>query len=590
MNNRFYFLCLILFVLSCNKSVYNDGFITYQPVQLSAGEKKILAEQLNSYHEKYDSGQRMITKKLIGWNYHTDAEVGIFHDVRASLAYAVMLLDEDTPTGRQRAFDVTERTIALQDRDSASRSCGVWPYYLEEPLFSKKSPIDFNWADFNAVSLLDILTGHYNDLPDKLKDKIKESLILAAKSIQKRNVGPGYTNIAIMGTYVTYMVSHLYNLPDMKKYAEDRLRKFYTYTIDKKGFTEYNSPTYTIVALDELDRMKRHIVEPAAKQIIDSLYSIGWEMIARHYHNTTGQWSGPHSRSYSSLVRPTFYSILKQGSDGRISIGIEENRGDVKIKHQIPEHLLHYFIKPVYPRTETDIFEKKDPPIIGTCYMTDLFSLSSVNRSGMWNQRRPFLCYWGTVDNPCYLQVRFLHDGYDFSSASFYSRQKENNVLAAINFVNNGGDKHISIDRLKEGKFSASDLRLRFEFGNVNIGDLPVIPGNIGDPFTVYQEKLAFQIQLYGFAFDKLRGTWEKGSDNHSSWIDFVVYKGNETTFDLNKTGRAFLCFTFLVNSRNEKMEIEKPGVLETDGKLCARWNSMTLEIPVKPMPLPMNL
>ncbi|GAI21918.1 unnamed protein product, partial [marine sediment metagenome] len=288
--------------------------------------------------------------------------------MRGSFVYAVLLLDVGDKQYTQRAFDVIEKTISIQDQEPNSKSCGVWPYYMEEPLATKKAPIDYNWADFNAVSLLDVWMGHQKEIPDALKPIIKNSIILAAKAVQKRNCQPGYTNIAIMGTYVTYMVSHLFDLQEMKDYAQKRLKTFYDYTLDKGGFSEYNSPTYTIVALDELDRMKRHIVEPSAKQMIDSLYSIGWEMIARHYHQPTGQWAGPHSRSYSSLVRPSFYAILKEGSNGKIVTGIEEKRRDVKIKHQIPEYLLHYFLSPEYPRTENDVFEKVEPQVIGTCY------------------------------------------------------------------------------------------------------------------------------------------------------------------------------------------------------------------------------
>ena len=39
-------------------------------------------------------------------------------------------------------------------------------------------------------------------------------------------------------------------------------------------------------------------------------------MIARHYHQPTGQWARPHSRSYSTLVSPSFYAILEEGSKG----------------------------------------------------------------------------------------------------------------------------------------------------------------------------------------------------------------------------------------------------------------------------------
>jgi len=88
-----------------------------------------------------------------------------------------------------------------------------------------------------------------------------------------------YTNIAIMGTYVTYMVGHLFDDADLKAYSTERLKRFYDHTMEKGGFTEYNSPTYTIIAIDELSRMKEHIIEPNAKQMVDKLYYIGWETI-----------------------------------------------------------------------------------------------------------------------------------------------------------------------------------------------------------------------------------------------------------------------------------------------------------------------
>ncbi len=586
-------IVLLLFAMalcSCKPNGYNDGYIQYQQVILRSDEKQILSESLKSQHLKFDSEIKMLTTTLSGWNYHTDAQTGIFHNVRSSLTYAVSLLDLGDEKYTQQAFDVIDKTISLQDQNPDSKSCGVWPYYMEEPLATKKSPIDFNWADFNAVSLLDVWMGHQDRIPEKLKDKIKQSLIFAAKSIQKRNVTPGYTNIAIMGTNVTYVVSHLFGLPDMKEYANKRLKGFYDYTLDKGGFSEYNSPTYTFTALDELDRMKRHIVEPGAIQIIDKLYYTGWEMIARHYHQPSGQWAGPHSRSYSTLVKPSFYSILKEGSNGQIDLGIEEKRSDVKIKHHIPESLLHYFQSPVYPRTETDVFEKINPSIIGTTYLNEKYSISTVNRSSLWNQRRPFLVYWGPVKTPKYLQLRFLHDGYDFSSACFYSQQKENRVLAAINFITNGGDKHISIDRLKEGQFKAKDLRLRFEFGNVSNPDELLLPTTNNGLFTIVLDQLKFNLQLYFNVFENLKGHWEKGSDGKVSWIDFVLYSGSEKDFDLTKISKAALGFTLSLESSAKNPEPKKHEVSEKEGLMKVLWNGLSLNIPVKPSPGNINL
>ena len=271
-------LLLMLVVTACaGRKEYNDGYIKYGPLEISQTDKEILLEKIRECDPKYDTEGCMLTQVLNGWNYHTDAQSGTYHDTRASLFYAVDLFDSQEPQYEQRAIDIVDKVISVQDTDPNSPSCGVWPYFEEEPLATKKTPIDYNWADFNAVCLLDIYMEHQDRLPAELQEKMKNALILAARSVQKRDCEPGYTNIAIMGTYVTYMVSHLFDLPEMKKYANERLYTFYQYTQEQKGFTEYNSPTYTIVALDELNRMQRHIVEPEAKRMIDELYEMGWD-------------------------------------------------------------------------------------------------------------------------------------------------------------------------------------------------------------------------------------------------------------------------------------------------------------------------
>lgn len=583
-------LFIISFIcLSCASKAYNDGYVTYSPVKLTEEEKRIVRQSVERNNERYDPKGKMLVQTISAWNYHTDALSGEFHQVRGSFSYAVALLDLDDKQYRQRAFDVIEKTISLQDVDPQSKSCGVWPYFEEEPLATKKSPIDYNWADFNAVSLLDIYMGHKDKIPAELLKKIENAIILAAKSIQKRNVGPGYTNIAIMGTYVTYVVAHLFDIPDMKEYAKTRLQRFYDYTLEKNGFSEYNSPTYTITALDELDRMKRHIVEPEARQIIDALYTIAWEVIAKHYHKPTAQWAGPHSRSYSTLVRTSFYGILNSASDGKIDLGYKDERTDVKIKHHIPEQLLPYFVAPTYPRVQRDVFENREPQIIGTCYLTDQYALSSANRSSLWNQRRPFLAYWSTAEKPSYLQVRLLHDLYDLSTATYFSEQKDNTILSAINFATNGGDKHINIDILKDGKFMAKDLRLRFEFGNTDVSQL-AIPTKIDAPVSFIINKLQYNLQLFYSVFGKYKGYWEKGNDGDKAWIDYVLYSGDETEIDLTAIDVAALGFTFCIAASGDTCPKDNVKFSVKNGNLDAGWNGLKVSIPVKPDKKPGNL
>ncbi len=586
------FTAIAFFIFGCHHFLYahdyKDEFIRYERVNLSSAQKKILKESLEKVHGKYDPKEKMLTKSLNSWNYHTDAQSGIYHEVRASFTYAVALLDLGQEQHRQRAFDIIRKVISLQDTVTTSRTCGIWPYYMEEPLATKKSPADFNWADFNSVALLDVYMGHQSKLTPDLKSLIRTSLIYAAKSIRKRDVQPGYTNIAIMGTYVTFITSHLFDLPEMKDYAKARLLKFYDYTL-KRGFTEYNSPTYTIVALDELYRMKRHIVDKRAKPMIDSLYNTAWEIVAKHYHKPSGQWAGPHSRAYSSLLAPSVNGILAQASGGKINPPGATPRPDVKIQHAIPRHLLHYFISPVFPRQQKDMLTIDDPKIIGTTYLTGTYALSSANRSSLWNQRRPLIAYWGTQQKPVYFQVRMLHDLFDFSAAAFYSEQREDNVLAAINFLTNGGDKHISIDRIKGGKFNAKDLRLRFEFGNVSPGDLS-LPTGISAPLTMNIHGLQVNLQLYHAVFAEFKGRWEKGGDDKISWIDYVIYSGDEKSIDLTSIDEAVLGFSFNITDGSNKTEKDDAVVMEKSQNLFVRWKGLSVSVPIKPAPQPPNL
>jgi hypothetical protein len=588
MKKLFFIILIVSFSFSCEYSGdFKNDFIQYQEFKITTEDRNILKEIVESQNKIYDPVVKMLPTTIVRWNYHTDADSGtVLHHVRSAIGYANSLLDYGDRQYFQRAFDVLENAISFQDQDPTSKTYGVFPYFMEEPLATKRTPPDENYAAFTGVNLLDIWMGHHKKLPKKLKKQVKHSLILAARFIQKRNMGHHYTNIALMETYVVYLTAHIFDISDMKIYARNRLQSFYEYTLANKGFTEYNSPGYTILALDILARMKKHIIEVNAKQYIDSLYSIGWQMIARHYHKPSGQWAGPHSRG-SSIVSPSFYSILEEASDGKINLGYGK-RFNLRIKHQLPSYLFPYFLSPEYPRTEIDTFAKELPQIIGTSYLTDYYSLSTVSISSMWTQRRPFLANWGDIHNPKYLQVRFLKDYFDFSSAGFHSKQDDHSVLAVINFVTDSGDKHSVQDRLIDGKFKAKDLRIRFEFGNHSEPDFLKVPSSNHESFTFSVDKIKFHFQLFFAVFDKYQGYWQKGSDGQNSWIDFIIYSNNdETEFNLIQMNEAVFGFIFSLEVCGDKIVNTKPAYTLKGRRLNACWNNLFLEIPLKPLPKP---
>jgi hypothetical protein len=72
------------------------------------------------------------------------------------------------------------------------------------------------------------------------------------------------------------------------------------------------------------------------------------------------------------------------------------------------------------------------------------------------------IAYWGDSTRPprC-LQLRVVKDDYDFTSALFYSAQNQGSVLGSIRFRSDGGDKHPSLDRIKDQTFSLSSLTVQ---------------------------------------------------------------------------------------------------------------------------------
>jgi len=600
---RYCILVVLFFAVKVFAFTYNDGSFKFEPLKISNADRQNVKSSIEHENKVYDEKAHMLSKKLGGWNYHTDATSGVYHEIRQSLYYALDLLDIGDKEGETKAFKIISKVISIQDIDVKSPSFGVWPYYVEEPLATKKSPVDYNWADFNAVTLLEIYMVHYDRLSAPLKEEIKQSLINASKAIQKRNCGPSYTNISIMGSYVTFAVARLFKNEQLENYARRRFDNFYRYSLEKGGFTEYNSPTYSIVALEELNRMESHIIDPEMSKKVKQLTAMAWRVIATHYHEPSGQWTGPHSRSYSTLVgsvkteftrtiEKQFYSILKQATNNKVNLTPFFTHSYIHTHFQLPDSLLHYFTTPVYPRTQIDVFEKETPQVTGTSFLTGKYAISTASYSAMWNQRRPFTGYWGNYKEPRFIQLQLLNDGFDFSAATFHSAQYESKVAAVINFALNGGVKHINIDTMNMGRFKSKDLRIRFLFGKCK--NFPAdfkLPVNSTEPIKIMFDSLMFQFQLVKYDFNKETIHTELGHIGDNYFIDFVIYKGVEKSFNLSTLNAAYFALCFSMQSIDKPEIIMKNTLVKTDkSTINIQWNQLNVTTFTKPTKLPIKI
>lgn len=573
---------LLPVLLLCTLAVRADG--TPPPraaFSLTPAQRERLDRALENDHANYDPAARMLREPLKSPGYHTTLKTGTVHGTRSALTYAVALLDTGDEKHLQRACDILRTVIALQDTNPASSTYGIWSWFLEEPL-AKMSPPDWNWADFCGVQLLQVALDHRPRLPPDLAKQVDEAIRHAARSIERRNVGPGYTNIALMGAYVTLVASELYGWDDLRKYATGRLRRFYDYTKDQGSFTEYNSPTYSMVALAELGRMRLHVRDAGARPLIEELYRLAWEDIAAHFHAPTRQWAGPHSRCYSTLLKGQTLDGLQQATGGRAKFQADDP--DIvgqRLPLPCPDDLVHCFVEAGDPREVVRTYLKGDPPVIGTTWLEPAFTLGSVNRGEFWNQRRALLAYWGKAGKPSYLHARFLRDDYDFATVQFFSAQKRGDVLAAINFATDGGNTHISLDRIRGGTFRAKSLRLRFEFGGAAAAQRPAAPAKLVEPALVRFGDVGIALAVPFCTFGEFIPRWESGRSPDRSWLDVVLNDGPEREFRLGEMDAAAIGIALRMTTG----DATAPEVMHevADGRLQLAWDRLKLSVPVRP-------
>jgi hypothetical protein len=448
-------------------------------------------------------------------------------------------------------------------------------------------------------------------------------------------MGPHYTNIAIMGTYVTHLAGELLDFPEILAYAKQRLNNFLVYSKKNNNFTEYNSPTYTLLAAEDLGRMYRDIKDGESRKQIYELLRICWRTILIHQHYPTRQWAAPHRRNYTEFLRPETQVKLQRALKGKIDyidqaqmrehFGIDTARIDL----ECPDEFIRDYLR---PGGEGIIFERfsgtrkdktckdkaastgnMDDAEICFTYMNDNFCLGSCHKDTTWNQKRNQVLYFGTKESPFCFRPTLLHDFYDYSSGVLISVQHKGLSAGALGFSLNSGDTHPNLDMVKEGTIHASDLRLRFSlYGDTSkLGPHRIIdpPGFIGaggfrdahdgEPrggaeggpgpgfvFTIggLTVKLAIPFLVFGAYPFSYGITKEKGALH----FDVILFCGRRRSLDFRTLERACLGFTLDVQDAPGAKDAVSSARIE-EGILKVRLEgekSLLVAVPAKPVPV----
>ncbi|GGF84790.1 hypothetical protein GCM10010912_32480 [Paenibacillus albidus] len=539
--------------------------------------KKSLAQK----HANYNEENRMLRTPFTSPGYHTTIKgVEYVHSTRESLDYALAILDSGEEQHYERALDILRTVLSLQDQQPDSPTFGIWSWYWEEPL-AKMSPPDWNWADFIGKRLLQVVIRHGSRLPADLQQLTTQAICNSCEAIIKRNVGPDYTNISIMGAFVTLIAGEWLENHSYFVYGMERLKRLYDYSMQTGAFLEYNSPAYSTVAILELSALVTYSQTEEARELANELLDATWVMTAEHFHPLLKQWSGPHARSYSTWITPSHLSFLQMACRGEVPFVSDDNfvygydwygQGVV-----CPQRLFGLFTSIAVRELRQDL-----PPYhefrtrTAYTYMTPEYSLGTFNHNVMWNQCRNLLGYVQTGSGEqSYIQLRVLHDGYDFCSAVFTSQQKQASVLYGIQFTLDGGDTHVNLDPI-HGRMTASDLRIRIQIGSS--GRVPVWK-KTGDVYQALLGETSLSVQtLYGAldGFGKFR--WEVVEKDSVVSLDYILYEGEPAEIDFHAMAEALFLFAMTLSGPGE---CPLPGTLVTPSEQAVEASLNTPEQPI---------
>jgi len=503
---------------------------------------------------------------------------GRVHELRASCDYALTLLELRTPSGFARAQQTLNRICALQDTDPGSKWYGLWSYYLEEPP-EQMEEADWNWADFLGGTLVLVDIRHGERLEAGLRERVRRAIYHAALSIERRDVAPDYTNIAVKGTFVCAAAGARLGMTELTEYAAQRMARIAALVNASGSFAEYNSPVYARVTLTDLTRMRMYLPAGPVRDAGARLERRLWLHLARHWDGYRAQFAGPMSRCYETDLGEPFW--LEKALGGRLGLADPAQRaqyGDLDSAihdYRCPEPLAGAFLQPAaYLHRET--FRLAPAPlraIQGTTCVEPAFSLGAVNQGDFWTQSRPLLGFFGGRERPArVIRLRVIKDGNDFASALLWTVQAGGNVLGLVNFRSPGGDRHPSLDPVKNGEFRCGRLFLELSFEGLEEG---FSFRQEGDSGHIAGNGIEARFDLCGGRFGT-RTLHLEGTSTPRTATFTVDFKPLETPGPVRwaDTREAWAVFTLALAAAPHSAGNQPCEVNATAGRIHAKWAS----------------
>ena len=212
---------------------------------------------------------------------------------RGATYIAAGLLWRDNAHDRPAAAAILRGVLDLQYEDGPdSKLHGVWRTRRGE------TEHDSNWREFIGCGLILILETFSDRLPSDLVSEIRAALLRAAEGAARRNVGAGYTNIALMSAFLLDFVGTQQGREDLQQAGREKAEAIYELFSRHETFNEYNSPTYYGADLMALALWREHACSKRMRELGRMMEAGLWRDIGIFYHAGMQNICGPFVRAY----------------------------------------------------------------------------------------------------------------------------------------------------------------------------------------------------------------------------------------------------------------------------------------------------
>jgi hypothetical protein len=339
--------------------------------------------------------QQVLPEPSPDWNGQAFARRGS----RGATYIALGLLWRDGTNDRPAAASILRGVLDLQYGDGPeSKLHGVWRRRHDE------TDHDSNWREFVGCGLILILETFPDRLSEDLVSDIRAALLRAAVGTARRDVGAGYTNIALMSAFLLDYVGTRQGRDDLRRAGQEKAEAVYELFSRHKTFHEYNSPTYYGTDVMALALWREHACSERMRDLGRSMEADLWRDIGMFYHADMRNMCGPFFRAYGMDM--TKYcaltglwialavgepSLAPWPSEGGHHEG-ERIYGPVFaiLRPQVPEDVMPDLRNFTGPRR----FERTFGETTATVLIEENLMMGAATLRRRWDQHHPATIYW----------------------------------------------------------------------------------------------------------------------------------------------------------------------------------------------------